>query len=215
MWDEGEGRVTQAFDEWRLIDSDIRAYVRVGLRISREFYDATWNGLATSPADPDGPELPDLFAAAVEGLWPNDFEWMYLAGALKDAVTAFEVYLEKAAQEALRHHGKDFANKERAPLWRTIIEVWAALGVNIEPAAIRRIRELRHLLTHRRGELRTDVLRQQYAKPDEPLQWLVALDEEGVFAAMDELGGAVRAADAIAYEYAWRGTPLPPALGGC
>ena len=34
----------------------------------------------------DGPELPDVFSARVEGLWPNEYEWMHAAAVIRDAL---------------------------------------------------------------------------------------------------------------------------------
>jgi hypothetical protein len=83
-WDEGSGRVTRAFDEWQLAESDVLNFTRLGPRVLKQFYDRTWEDRATTPGDPNGPGLPDLFHDAVEDLWPDDFEWMFLGGALKD-----------------------------------------------------------------------------------------------------------------------------------
>jgi hypothetical protein len=104
-WDEGLGTVSRAFDEWRLIDQDRRVFLQLSIEFADREYERIWNDIGSSPADPDGPEQPDLFHAAVHGLWPDDYEWMVRAAVLKDAVTSFEVYLEKAARELLAKHG--------------------------------------------------------------------------------------------------------------
>src|SRR5436190_10509670 len=98
-WDENAGRVTRSFSDWYLVDCDQRVFARKGLEFAKEVYDRVWDELARQPGDPDGPELPDLFHDAIDGLWPHDFEWMHLTGVVKDAVTNFEVYLERAADE--------------------------------------------------------------------------------------------------------------------
>ena len=82
--DEGIGRITRAFDEWQLTESDVLNFTRLGARVLKQFYDRTWEDRATTRAIPNGPGLPDLFHDAVEDLWPDDFEWMFLGGALKD-----------------------------------------------------------------------------------------------------------------------------------
>ncbi len=39
-------------------------------------------------------ETADEFSRRVEHLWPDDYNWMLRAAVVRDAVTAFEVYLE-------------------------------------------------------------------------------------------------------------------------
>lgn len=153
-----------------------------------------------APGDPDH-ELPDPFHGAVGGLWPHDFEWMHPSGALKDAVTAFEVYLEKAAEEALHRHGLTLPKKknDQSPGWCGLVGFWKKLCVDVGPPEVRQVRNLRHLLTHRRGELRTEKLRSEHQDPEEPLQGLVSLTEEGVLSAMRQLEDAVQSADPVAY----------------
>jgi hypothetical protein len=104
-WNEQAHSVTRAFDDWALTDRDIRAFLKISDQFVQKEYERIWNELANSPGDPDGPELPDLFNDAVDGLWPSDYEWMLLPSVVKDGVTAFEVYLEKAANEVRKVHG--------------------------------------------------------------------------------------------------------------
>ena len=112
-WDENAGRVTRSFSDWYLVDCDQRVFARKGLEFAKEVYDRVWDELARQPGDPDGPELPDLFHDAIDGLWPHDFEWMHLTGVVKDAVTNFEVYLERAADEIATTFGTAGANQCR------------------------------------------------------------------------------------------------------
>jgi hypothetical protein len=56
--------------------------------------------------------MDDIFHERVDGLWPSDFERMLLAAAWKDAVTAYEVYVENSLHEVLqfqrlKYEGKD------------------------------------------------------------------------------------------------------------
>lgn len=53
------------------------------------------------PIDPEDPELVDVFDDRIERLWPLEYEWMFVAAVLRDAVTNFEVSGE-ASEEALR-----------------------------------------------------------------------------------------------------------------
>jgi hypothetical protein len=212
-WDEEQGTVTRAFDQWRLTEVDIRSFTKLGLKIAKQFYERTWEDLAAAPGDPYGSDLADLFHYAVEGLWPDDFNWMLLAGAVKDAVTAFDVFLEKATDEVLRVHGWSIKPSEHSPNWKHLVRFWKALGTTVNTAEVRRVRDLRNFLTHRRGELRTEGLRKKYQERTEQMQWLVTLPEELVTGAMEDLAGAVRAMDVVAYAYSWGGQPLPRSVG--
>jgi hypothetical protein len=195
--------VTHAFSDWFLVDRDQRAFLRKGLEFSKEIYDRIWNEIGEQPGDPDGPELPDLFHVAVDGLWANDFEWMHLAGVIKDAVTNFEVYLEHAADEILAHHGKQFAERKRSASWDRLVAFYKFLDTNVGTTAVADVRTLRHILTHRRGELRTEDQRQSFGL-DEPFMDTVAhLDAEGVERRMDSLGEVVRTVDPVAYDHSW------------
>lgn len=52
--------------------------------------------------DRDDPEAyVDLFQDRVDGLWTKDFMWMLRAAILRDAVTAFDVYVEQGLNESL------------------------------------------------------------------------------------------------------------------
>jgi hypothetical protein len=125
--------------------------------------------LANSPGDPDGPELPDLFIDAVQGLRPSDHEWMLLSSVVKDGVTAFEVYLEKAANEVRRVHGlADLEGRRGFLNWGDLRGFYQDhLQLNIDSAEVEPIRKLRHLLTHSRGKLRTEADRRAFGDQSE------------------------------------------------
>jgi hypothetical protein len=128
---------------------------------------------------------------------------MHLAGVIKDAVTNFEVYLEHAADEILSHHGKQFAERKRSASWDRLVAFYKLFDVDAAPAAVTDVRTLRHLLTHRRGELRTEEQRQSFGS-DEPFMDSVAhLDPEGVERRMDSLAEVVRLVDPVAYDHSW------------
>jgi len=99
-WDERRGTVSRAFNDWHMIDRDQRSFLAFGLRTARETYDRLWDEAGREPGDPDGPELVDVFDYRIDGLWPHDYEWMFFAAVVRDAVTNFEVYVEKPAQKS-------------------------------------------------------------------------------------------------------------------
>ena len=67
-------------------------------------------------SDPDGPGLPDLLHDAVEDLWPDDFEWMFLAGRSRTR-DDFVVDLEKATAEVLSFQNRARKPADHSPHW--------------------------------------------------------------------------------------------------
>jgi hypothetical protein len=198
-WDERQGRVSQAFSDWHMIDRDQRAFLAFGLRTARETYDRLWDEAGREPGDPDGPELVDVFDDRIDGLWPDDYEWMFLAAVVRDAVTNFEVYVEKASAEVLAAHG---AAINGAPWWRELKKLFATLGVQIEAGSVRQVRELRHFLTHQRGQLRTEAQRKRFAPdPDGLPPIVVELTDKSVLDIVDQLGRSVRSIDPAVWEH--------------
>jgi hypothetical protein len=211
-WDERQHRVSRAFSEWALIERDQRAFLRVGLRMARQKYDEYWDEAGREPGDPENEDQVGAFERKVDGLWPHDYEWMLAAAVLRDAVTSFEVYLEKASAEVLLRHSKAWA---KDPHWWELRDFFQLLGVTIESTEIRAVRDLRHFLAHQRGELRTDTQRKKFAAEHEDLlpPISVELDEHRVLGKMDVLAKAVREIDTVAWEYAWGGKQLPDLVG--
>ena len=136
---------------------------------------------------------------------------MHLAGVLRDAVTTFEVYLEKAREEVLAHQGQPIGVAARTPTWWEFKDFFAQLGVTIETAKVKEVRHLRHFLTHRRGELRTEDLRHEFQATHSDVipPWMVELTKERVLQAMDVLAQAVRQIDPAVYQYSWGRVPIP------
>jgi hypothetical protein len=208
-WEETAGRVSQSFDEWFLTDRDQRAFLRLGLAFAEKAYEQIWKEAGSEPGDPGGPEQIDIFEGRVHGLHKHDYTWMHCSGVLRDAVTSFEVYLEKAREEILRHQGQPIEVPERAPFYRELEEFYERIGIDVGTDGIDDVRELRHFLSHRRGELRTKELRERYAAEAEgfgPIN--VELSEASVLSAMDVLGMAVRKIDVTVYKHAWEGVGL-------
>lgn len=77
---------------------------------------------------------------------------MLFSGVVKDSVTAFEVYLEKAGGEALKWHNEPplkRAKGEESPRWPVLVDFYERLGVAFSDG-VHEVRHLRHLLTHQR-----------------------------------------------------------------
>lgn len=201
-WAVDNTETTRAFDEWRQVDRDQRAFLKLGLAFTRDAYQELWDRIGQEPGDGES-EWEEVFDQRVEGLWPHDYEWMQLAAVVRDAVTSFEVYLSKACTEVLRAHGVELADE---PGWRDLKEILNVLGVKVETGPIRRIRKIRHVLTHQRGELRTEEQRRQYAlDPKEVIpHYVIEFSEDRVRDMLTELGEEVRRLDAVACRYTWR-----------
>ncbi len=211
-WDEGAGTVSRSFSEWLLTDGDQRAFLRLGLVFAGQAYDRIWKEAGGEPGDPDGPEQIDIFEERVHGLHQHDYTWMHCSGVLRDAVTSFEVYLEKAREEILMHQGKPVATPERAPYYRSLEEFFEGIGVKINAHGVNEVRDLRHFLSHRRGELRTEDLRRRYAAEAESFGPInVELSEASILSAMGVLGTGVRKIDVIVYKHTWEGVALDKA----
>ncbi|MFJ2007914.1 hypothetical protein [Streptomyces chartreusis] len=231
-WNEASGTVSRAFDDWKGNDRENRAFLRLSAQWSDKAYQQTWDEAQASfsarfdPYRHYGDEHVDMFDDAVDGLWPTDYAWITEASVVKNAVTAFEVYLEKALQEALGSSltmdGKEHTVKLSAPPkfespgWKTLVIAHKILGTDVETDEVTWARELRHLLTHQNGELRTDEalerFRDQDAECDQDeiyrarIGGKVPLGVPRVLKILDSLGTVIRVADAPAWAMCWSGS---------
>jgi hypothetical protein len=192
---------TEAFDEWRAIDQDQRAFLTLGLRFACDAYQDLWDQIGREPSDGEA-EQDEVFDQRVDGLWPHDYEWMHLAAVVRDAVTSYEMYIGKACSELLHVHG---AQPGRELRWGDLGEIFKQVNVKIDRGPVKRIRKIRHVLTHQRGELRTEELRRQYAiSPNEKIpSYVIDLSEERVLGMLDQMGEIVAAIDAAVCRYTW------------
>jgi hypothetical protein len=197
------------FAEWHFVELDQRAFLDLGLEFSRAAYERIWREAGEEPGYDDGPEQIDVFEERVRGLHEADYVWMLLAAVLREAVTGFEVYLEKAREEILRHQGRPVEIPDRSPEWGVLVKFFASIGAEVDEPDVRKIRNLRHFLAHRRGELRTVEQRKQFASGAGPFQASNAeLSEESVLAAMDTLVEVVVATDERVHLFTWGGRRL-------
>jgi hypothetical protein len=145
-WNEYVGSVTQAFDEWKGTDRDIRAYLDLSQRWGEAAYRQTWDEAQEEFSRSFNPDMDDvdghvdLFHEKVGGLWSKDFFWKVRAAALRDAVSAFEVYLEKSLNKLLQWYR--FADEggaaykltperrghQLSPSWPTLRKIHGALS---------------------------------------------------------------------------------------
>jgi hypothetical protein len=211
------------------VEREIRAFHRLGLLWSERGYEDLWEKAEehlNEVFDPDihaGDEHVDYFDHSVDGMWPDRFEWMIHAATIKDAVTAFEVYLEKALDEILHRPRIQMVNSaewlrlelrvnrgQDSPSWRALKGFHHLIGNEVDTARVREIREFRHFLTHQRGEIRSEASLQRFAldvstvDPEEGEVELrgrphvggdVPLTREHVTSILDDLANVIRAAD--------------------
>lgn len=170
-WNESSGTVSRSFEEWLRVDQDIRAFLNLTTVWATRLYEEKWSEAEAelnAIFDPDihyGDEHLGFFEKKVQGLWSNDYEWILRAAVVKDSVTAFEVYLEKGLDEAFGRVGLAVIRSEQnpSPAWPVLVKGHRLLGTKVDTERVKQIRTLRHLLTHQRGELRTEKLRAKFA----------------------------------------------------
>ncbi|MBZ9593560.1 hypothetical protein K7B06_00370 [Streptomyces erythrochromogenes] len=231
-WDEAHGTVSRAFDDWRKTDAENRASLKLTAQWSAEAYERQWKQAEDAlsevfdPEIHDGDEHVDMFHDAVGGLWPFSHQWMVEASVLKNGVTAFEVYLEKAAQEVIEGwsvtvDGKPGPHLLRlktpkgftSPGWKTLVTAHTVLGSAVETPDVEWARDLRHLLTHQNGELRDDEAVEKFRDADAEdtadfphdahVGGRVHLGVERVVGVLDNLASVVRHADVAVHAYVW------------
>ncbi|WP_222193300.1 hypothetical protein [Modestobacter italicus] len=207
----GLGNVTRAYDEWTLTSRDQRTYLHLTLGWMNERFEAEWRDIMKGPGYEDSPEPIDIFESRV-GMSPSDWAWMTLAGVVRDAVAAYEVYVVKACFEVFRTQGRQ-TRHGLPPQFPVAREACKMLGVDARPSAVNDIFELRNVLTHQRGELRTEGERQQFSDQDGFWSYLAHLDEARVLQCLDVLAASVDALDPIMWAYSWGQLPAPPLSG--
>ncbi|MFJ8627497.1 hypothetical protein ACIRD3_32310 [Kitasatospora sp. NPDC093550] len=220
------GGPTAAFEAWESHDRDIRAFISLSTAWSSSGFKAAWQSSAEQHRRRGGRQREldrgdwivfNTFDEKVHGLWQHNYAWMLEASALKDAVTAFEIYLEHVLHEVLKQHRVRRAGlwgtlhvkvgrHQQSPAWPILAKAHEVLGAPVDQSPIKEIRAIRHLLTHQRGELRTPELRERWKDhlsrygvwTDEDWEFIQArvdLGEAKVLGMMDALARVVRVVD--------------------
>ena len=206
---DSRGTVTQACDEWLLVSNDQRAYLHLTLSRMRQVFEAEWEDVMNTPPTDDSTDPYYVFYNRV-GMSPSDWEWMTLAAMVRDAVSAYEVYVVNAYQEVQRTHGHEVTSSTPAPRFWLAREGAEILGLDVRPPAVHDVFELRNVLTHQRGELRTEDDRKRHGGEDDLLSDTAHLTEDKVIAALDVLAAAVNDLDPIMWAYTWGQQVAPP-----
>ena len=200
---------TRAYSEWRLVTNDQRAYLGLTLKWMNERFDAVWNAIGEGPVPENGLEQIDLFDQQV-GIEPQDWEWMLFASVVRDAVTAYEVYVVKAYLEVVEFQEGDYKHDEDAPRFAVARKQSKILGLEVRPQSVDDVFALRNVLTHQRGQLRTEKDRAEYGDKSSPWSSIVAhLDEARVLSLLDVLEASVMNLDPIYWAHTWGKQPAP------
>jgi hypothetical protein len=210
-WNPGSGLVTRAYDDWHMAEKGLRSFLRLGREFSEEGYQSRWDRIAKSPGDENGPEVEDLFYDETGGLTSIEFDWLLMNLVVRDGVTLYEVYLETVLHEVVAHRVHGTIVGETSPQWRKLTAVFKqAFGMDIESSQVKEAIALRHLLTHRRGELRTDAMRKQHDKKKHDFPDIaVRLEPDEIFGHLDALADAVEKVDRVMFPFAWGDAPVP------
>jgi hypothetical protein len=137
---------------------------------------------------------------------------MLLAGGVRDAVTLYEGYLEQAFDEVLLRHGAERVRPTDSPLWSELRNYYSLVGIDLATdPGVAKARRLRHLLTHRRGAVETELDKHAFGAAYPFPIASVQLTHHGVIDVMDGLAKSIDRIDAIVYEYA-RGSRRIPNL---
>ena len=204
VWNPSTGRATRAFDDWHLGERSLRAFYRLGRAFASEGYERRWDRLASEPSDGEGPDLLELMDREVDGFTDIDFSWLLGNLCVRDGVTLYEVYLEKLIEEIYSRQIAKPLVRDRSPSWQQLAAACKVVGVDAVPQPVRDVIALRDLLTHRRGELRTEAHRRRYdthawGLPDVSIE----LPPAAVHGCLDALGAAVEEADRVGFPLAW------------
>ena len=217
----GCSTATDAFDKWLLVDRDQRAFLTVSLEAGTKALADLWTQAEDECRYSEYPDAHlDRYHELAQGLWPQDYEWFLLTSVLRDAVSAYEVYLENAMNRVLESHGVERSRSDWAPRWAEHLTFFKGLlGVDPRPPEVLRIIKLRNLLTHRRGELRTAAEREEFGRnaiddPDpEGLDIFphasISMSSARTIEYLDTLGRAVRTVDPVAWVYSYGRRRIP------
>jgi hypothetical protein len=213
--DNGTGTVTRAWDQWFFVDQDLRAWMDITLTTVHDRYEAEWDNVMHAPGDPDAdPDPLDLLMARIGPLLPGDHEWITFSAVVREAVTAYEIYVTDGFDELLLRHGKQRKRNERTPPWHDLRDSYAIVNLDPKPCGVDEVIQLRNLLTHRRGELRTEYDRRRFA--DNERVWgnrIAHLTRDNVVEYLDRLGASTREIDPVLWAYSW-GTERVPSICG-
>lgn len=169
-WDADRlGGHTDAFTEWHESWLKLTRFFNFTYSWGISGFQGIWEGLSDTVEKlglTDFEDEIDVYEYVTNGLYPNEYLWILKSLTLRDAVSIFEVYVEKCLTEQFRQASwsndkepdntymvKSLRFEGKTPRWCDLIDWWEILSIDIETPEIKSIRELRNKLTHQRGEL--------------------------------------------------------------
>lgn len=172
LWSDPHG-------EWALTNEEIHGFLRMGTEWMSAALERLYDEIGARPSDGEDGEWIDIFERETHGVGMGQFPRLTMAAALREGVTAFEVYLEKAREHVLNQVGLTATHKTDAhtPRWHELRTFFKLFGLDIETRDVQDVRDRRHILTHKRGQLRRDEDRRLSHHGEDP----------GVFVREDEL----------------------------
>ena len=187
-WDI-QGWTSHAYRNWLLLHDDIERFAIVGLAMIEDAHERMWSRAESEISSGiwDVGSRYEVHVALVNSI---DQSWMHLSAALKDAVSAYELYLEEAIIEILHVQGvRPLLRPQRLLPWRALRDWYRThLDAEVGAGGVDQVREARHILTHVRGELRTEAQRKQWENRHSPeLRRKIALTPESLHEMMETL----------------------------
>ncbi len=209
-WDEARGTVSRAFADWAASDKRIKAFFKASLLFAeRGFTDLLKTAGVGERFEAD--EHPQELVQKIVGIDPHEFEQSVFSAVLKDAVSAYEVYLEQGLDEVARFHElslNSVTSTKSLPRHVQIKGFADWFGVDIKNSVVEDARTLRHLLTHRMVRAHTLEEWEKFGDTKESSFYAgirLILRREQIEGYVDALAAAVRHADKYIWEYGYGG----------
>ncbi|MGN2642426.1 hypothetical protein ACTD5D_40890 [Nocardia takedensis] len=197
-WTDTYSGQTYALGAWKQSNSEVAAFVRLSDMWSSAGFEGRYREIGQRLAHDDSRDQIDLFYDEL-GIMPHDYAWILRSAAIKELVTAFEVYLDSVGTEMLAQQGYQWkiGNGLESVNWARMRDFYRdCLAVEVETVEVKKTRRLRNILTHQRGELRTDEQREEFGSEDYSTPADVAhLDSERISRATADLATVVHAVD--------------------
>lgn len=162
-WDGARRCTSRAYFGWNSHLKAVYSYFEFTSATCGAAYQSTWERAGRECVGTEFDQYQVFEMLTVEPL-PVDHSWMLRASVIKDAVSGFDVYVEKAVNEAYRK-----LDKPQLPgnvCWPKVVKAYDRLAADHTPAGLAApvvetddvcyVRDLRHVLTHRQGRLRTE-----------------------------------------------------------
>lgn len=146
---------TDELGEWAQTHEEILGFLHIGTTWIDVAFQRLYEEIGKRPSDGEE-EWIDVFDRETHGVGLGQFPRLVMSAALRDGVTAFEVHLEKARELILNMVGLTATHRTdaKAARWSELVEFFQLFDVDVETPQVQDVRDRRHVLTHKRGEIR-------------------------------------------------------------